>query len=43
MSLSLYMDVHVPRSITRTLTAAGVDVIPPQAVMAASRCHTSDL
>ena len=30
MSLSLYMDVHVPRAITRTLTAAGVDVITAQ-------------
>lgn len=30
MSLSLYMDVHVPRSITRSLSAAGVDVITAQ-------------
>jgi predicted nuclease of predicted toxin-antitoxin system len=30
MSLSLYMDVHVPRAITRTLSAAGVDVITAQ-------------
>ena len=30
MSLSLYMDVNVPRAITRTLTAAGVDVITAQ-------------
>ncbi len=30
MSLSLYMDVHVPRAITRTLTAAGMDVITAQ-------------
>lgn len=30
MSLSLYMDVHVPRAITRTLAAAGVDVITAQ-------------
>jgi len=30
MSLSLYMDVHVPRAITRSLIAAGVDVITAQ-------------
>ena len=30
MSLSLYMDVHVPRAITRSLTVAGVDVITAQ-------------
>lgn len=30
MSLSLYMDVHVPRAITRTLAAAGVSVITAQ-------------
>ena len=30
MSLSLYMDVHAPRAITRTLTAVGVDVITSQ-------------
>lgn len=30
MSLSLYMDVHVPRAITRTLAASGVDVITAQ-------------
>ena len=30
MGLALYMDVHVPRAITRTLTAAGVDVITAQ-------------
>ncbi len=30
MGLSLYMDVHVPRAITRTLTAAGVDVTTAQ-------------
>lgn len=30
MSLSLYMDVHVPRAITRTLSASGVDVITAQ-------------
>ncbi len=30
MSLALYMDVHVPRAITRTLSSAGVDVITAQ-------------
>ena len=30
MSLALYMDVNVPRAITRTLAAAGVDVITAQ-------------
>lgn len=30
MGLALYMDVHVPRAITRTLTAAGVDIITAQ-------------
>lgn len=30
MSLSLYMDVHVPRAITRSLTAAGVDALTAQ-------------
>lgn len=30
MGLALYRDVHVPRAITRTLTAAGVDVITAQ-------------
>ena len=30
MSLALYMDVNVPRAITRTLTATGVDVITAQ-------------
>jgi predicted nuclease of predicted toxin-antitoxin system len=30
MSLSYYMDVHVPRAITCSLTAAGVDVITAQ-------------
>ena len=30
MSLSLYMDVHVPRAITRTLTTSGVNVITAQ-------------
>lgn len=30
MSLSLYMDAHVPRAITRALIAAGVDVITAQ-------------
>jgi predicted nuclease of predicted toxin-antitoxin system len=30
MNLSLYMDVHVPRAITRSLTIAGVDVITAQ-------------
>jgi len=30
MSLSLYMDVHVPRAISRTLGSAGVDVITAQ-------------
>lgn len=30
MSLSLYMDVHVPRAITSTLAVAGVDVITAQ-------------
>ena len=30
MSLSLYMDVHVPRAIARSLIAEGVDVITAQ-------------
>lgn len=30
MSLALYMDVHVPRAITRELTAVGVDVLTAQ-------------
>ena len=30
MSLALYMDVHVPRAISRTLSAAGVHVITAQ-------------
>ena len=30
MSLGRYMDVHVPRAITRSLSAAGVDVITAQ-------------
>ncbi len=30
MSLALYMDVHVPRAITCSLTAAGVNVITAQ-------------
>jgi predicted nuclease of predicted toxin-antitoxin system len=30
MSFPLYMDVHVPRAITRSLTAAGVDVLTAQ-------------
>ena len=30
MSLSLYMDVHVPRAITRTVSSVGVDVITAQ-------------
>lgn len=30
MSLSLYMDVHVPRAIARSLIADGVDVITAQ-------------
>ena len=30
MSLALYMDVHVPRAITRSLTAAGVNAITAQ-------------
>jgi len=30
MSLSLYMDVHVPRAITRALSAANVNVITAQ-------------
>jgi predicted nuclease of predicted toxin-antitoxin system len=30
MSLSLYMDVHVPRAITRTLTATRIDVMTAQ-------------
>ncbi len=30
MSLSLYMDVNVPRAITRTLAATGVDVMTAQ-------------
>ena len=30
MSLSLYMDVHVPRAITRTLAADGVSVLTAQ-------------
>jgi predicted nuclease of predicted toxin-antitoxin system len=30
MSLPLYMDVHVPRAITRSLSAAGLDVLTAQ-------------
>lgn len=30
MSLALYMDVHVPRAITCSLTAAGVNVVTAQ-------------
>ena len=30
MSLTLYMDVHVPRAITRTLISAGVNVVTAQ-------------
>lgn len=30
MSLALYMDVHVPWVITRTLRAAGIDVLTAQ-------------
>lgn len=30
MSLGLYMDVHVPRAITRSLATAGLDVITAQ-------------
>ena len=30
MSLSLYMDVHVPRAITRNLTTLGVNAITAQ-------------
>jgi predicted nuclease of predicted toxin-antitoxin system len=30
MSLFLYMDVHVPRAVTRSLIAAGIDVITAQ-------------
>lgn len=30
MSLCLYMDVHVPRAITRSLIASGVDVTTAQ-------------
>ena len=30
MSLALYMDVHVPAAITRSLAARGVDVITAQ-------------
>lgn len=30
MSLKLYMDVHIPRAITRTLITSGVDVITAQ-------------
>jgi predicted nuclease of predicted toxin-antitoxin system len=42
LSVALYMDVHVPASITRALLARGVDVVTAQAD-GTTRLHDSEL